>query len=162
MSQIRSTGNKETEGRFLAILRLNRVTGWRRHLPLIGKPDFAFPMHRLAIFIDGCFWHGCPRHMRIPLSNRGYWRNKIAGNIARDKTVRSCLRTQGWRVIRFWDHELGDVADVARRLKSILSAPRSRAPVLRSDSHQREHLLAVHLGAASKQGQGTRRRKAKG
>ena len=128
MGQIRSAGNRETEGRFLEILKLNRVTGWRRHFPLVGKPDFAFPNKHVAVFVDGCFWHGCPKHIRFPHSHRAYWRNKIAMNIRRDKRVRYRLRMQGWRVIRFWDHQLGDTAAVMRRLRLALSAPRLHVP----------------------------------
>lgn len=162
MSRIRSTDNRETEGRFLAILKLYRITGWRRHLPLVGKPDFVFPSHRVAIFIDGCFWHGCPKHMRIPLSNREYWRNKIARNIARDRAVGFHLRKLGWRIMRIWDHQLADAAAVVRGLKSTLFAPRLREPGHRSDIPQHTHLPAAHLGVAGKQATGPRKRKTKG
>ena len=61
MSLIRGKGNKETENALLALLRQNKITGWRRHLPLPGKPDFAFQKQKVAVFVDGCFWHGCPK-----------------------------------------------------------------------------------------------------
>ena len=81
MAKIRGRGNKATEVVFANLLRAHRLTGWRRHAPLPGKPDFAFRQHRVAIFVDGCFWHGCPRHCRFPASNRAYWLKKIAGNM---------------------------------------------------------------------------------
>jgi DNA mismatch endonuclease (patch repair protein) len=75
MAAIRSRGNKGTELTLVAILRAAHVTGWRRHQPLPGRPDFVFRRARLAVFVDGCFWHGCPKHGRKPASNRGYWLN---------------------------------------------------------------------------------------
>lgn len=68
MAAVRSTGNRTTELRLASILRANGITGWRRHQPLPGKPDFVFRRERLAVFADGCFWHGCPRHLRMPFS----------------------------------------------------------------------------------------------
>jgi DNA mismatch endonuclease (patch repair protein) len=75
MSLIRGKGNKETENALLALLRQNKITGWRRHLPLSGKPDFAFPKQRVAVFVDGCFWHGCPKCYTRPKSNLKFWDN---------------------------------------------------------------------------------------
>jgi DNA mismatch endonuclease (patch repair protein) len=80
MATIRSKGNKDTELKFAAILRAHGVTGWRRHYRLRGKPDFVFPRERLAIFVDGCFWHACPKHGRKPGSNRDYWVPKLERN----------------------------------------------------------------------------------
>ena len=70
MAAIRSKGNKDTELKLAAILRAHGIKGWRRHRPLPGKPDFIFPKHRLAVFVDGCFWHGCRWHCRMPQDNR--------------------------------------------------------------------------------------------
>lgn len=69
MSRIRSQGNKVTELRLISIFREARITGWRRKQPLLGKPDFVFRQQRLAVFVDGCFWHGCPKCYRRPSSN---------------------------------------------------------------------------------------------
>ncbi|MDD5704955.1 MAG: very short patch repair endonuclease [Kiritimatiellae bacterium] len=121
MRGIHSRGNKETEGRFVAILRSAHITGWRRHYRMTGTPDVAFPKQRVAIFIDGCFWHGCPRHMRIPQTNQAYWRRKITNNKARDRKVHRCLKTKGWRVIRFWHHQLASQEAVTHRLKKALT-----------------------------------------
>lgn len=70
------------------------------------RPDFVFPKLRVAVFIDGCFWHGCPLHGTKPANNRAFWRRKLARNRARDRLVDRLLRAQGWRVVRVWEHEL--------------------------------------------------------
>jgi DNA mismatch endonuclease (patch repair protein) len=70
------------------------------------KPDFVFRERRLAVFVDGCFWHGCPRHFNKPRNNAAFWRRKIAANQARDRLVNRTLRRMGWRVLRIWEHEL--------------------------------------------------------
>src|SRR3954453_21090414 len=100
MAAIRSRGNKDTELKLAAILRANRITGWRRHQPLPGRPDFVFRKERLAIFVDGCFWHGCARCYRRPSSNRVYWDAKVQRNRARDREVTRELKKRGWRVLR--------------------------------------------------------------
>ena len=106
MTSVKSYGNKSTELRVLAIFRLYRITGWNRHLPLPGKPDFAFRRERLAVFVDGCFWHGCPRCYKGPRTNRKFWREKVAYNRWRDRLVSRSLRRLGWNVVRLWEHEL--------------------------------------------------------
>ena len=65
------------------LLRANRITGWRRHQPVFGRPDFVFRKARLAVFVDGCFWHGCPKHATIPVQNRAFWRKKLLANQTR-------------------------------------------------------------------------------
>jgi DNA mismatch endonuclease (patch repair protein) len=90
----------------LSLLKQNKITGWRRHLPLPGKPDFAFPRLKVAVFVDGCFWHGCPRCYTRPKTNRKFWDKKRDDNMARDKRVNRQLRRQGWKVIRIWQHSL--------------------------------------------------------
>ena len=106
MSRIKGRGNKATELRLIGIFKTRRITGWRRHWPMEGKPDFVFPMLRLAVFVDGCFWHGCPLHATQPKSNSAFWETKLARNQARDRYVTRALRAQGWRVLRVWEHEL--------------------------------------------------------
>ncbi len=120
MSRIRSRGNKETELALLSILRLNRITGWRRHAPLLGKPDFTFPKVRLVIFVDGCFWHGCPRCYRRPRSSTSYWDSKLSRNRQRDRQVTRTLRREGWKVIRIWQHQLKQTDIVALKIHKIL------------------------------------------
>jgi DNA mismatch endonuclease (patch repair protein) len=75
MSLIRGKGNKQTEQALLALLKRDKITGWRRHLPLPGKPDFAFTKQKVAVFVDGCFWHGCPKCYTRPKTNRKFWDN---------------------------------------------------------------------------------------
>jgi DNA mismatch endonuclease (patch repair protein) len=106
MSRVRSKGNFSTELRLVALFREEGIAGWRRGYPLFGKPDFVFPKLRLAIFVDGCFWHGCPTHGKCPRSNRAFWRAKLERNIARDRLVTRTLRARGWRVLRIWHHAL--------------------------------------------------------
>jgi DNA mismatch endonuclease (patch repair protein) len=106
MSAVRSTGNKATEGVLVRILRKHRISGWRREVRLRGNPDFVFPKRRTAIFVDGCFWHGCAKHCRMPTGNSAYWEPKISGNKKRDQNVTRDLRRSGWRVLRIWEHEL--------------------------------------------------------
>jgi DNA mismatch endonuclease (patch repair protein) len=106
MSKIRGRGNCDTELALVMLLRLHGVTGWRRNWPLFGKPDFVFPAHRIAIFVDGCFWHCCPRHSNIPSGNRKFWKAKLTANKARDRRVNRTLRKMGWHLIRIWEHDL--------------------------------------------------------
>lgn len=106
MARIKGRGNRETELALMAIFRANGIKGWRRHLPITGRPDFVFPRVRLAVFVDGCFWHGCPTHANEPVNNRAFWRAKLAANRARDLFVSRALRAEGWRVMRIWEHEL--------------------------------------------------------
>lgn len=106
MEKIRSRYNKSTELKFIKVLKCQGITGWRRNYPLVGKPDFVFPKNKVAVFIDGCFWHGCLKHCRMPSSNKKYWEQKIARNVQRDKKVAKELRLIGWQVVRFWEHDL--------------------------------------------------------
>jgi DNA mismatch endonuclease, patch repair protein len=106
MASIRSKGNRTTEQLFLRLLREARITGWRRHLGLPGKPDFAFRAERVAIFVDGCFWHGCPKCYRLPEDNRPYWREKVFSNRRRDRRRTRELKLLRWRVLRIWEHSL--------------------------------------------------------
>ncbi len=120
MSRIRSHGNERTEIKLIAILRTYGITGWRRQQRLPGKPDFVFRRQRLAVFVDGCFWHGCRSHCRMPKSRLDYWNRKIARNKQRDLEVRKRLRSLGWRVYRIWEHSLKSSGHVASRLHAML------------------------------------------
>lgn len=106
MSRIRSRGNKDTELALATLLRQHGVKGWRRHQPIFGKPDFIFPKARFAIFVDGCFWHSCPKHATKPKNNRAFWHRKLSANKVRDRLVTQTLRKAGWHVLRIWEHEL--------------------------------------------------------
>lgn len=117
MASIRSKGNASTEKVFLGLLREAGISGWRRHMNLPGKPDFAFPKQRVAIFVDGCFWHGCPRCYRLPEDNRRYWKAKMRSNRNRDRRRTRELRARGWTVLRCWEHRL----ETERGRQNILS-----------------------------------------
>ena len=160
MARIRGRGNKGTELALAKLLRVAGITGWRRQQALrfrsqrsavsgqrptvrIIRTDFIFRRQRVAVFVDGCFWHGCPKHcsplkwirkstmkegwesgnrrqeteVRRPRTadkalalrtGKKYWRAKLAGNKARDLAVNRMLRQNGWRVVRIWEHELGE------------------------------------------------------
>ena len=122
MSRVRSHGNKDTEVALAKLFRRHKITGWRRHQKIFGKPDFVFPKIKLAVFVDGCFWHGCPKHATQPKSNRAFWKKKFARNIARDRLVNRTLRSANWRVLRIWEHELArkNEARLLRRFRRML------------------------------------------
>jgi DNA mismatch endonuclease (patch repair protein) len=106
MASVKSRNAKSTELKFISLLKENGITGWRRNYPLTGKPDFVFSRCKMAVFIDGCFWHGCARHCRMPSSNVNYWNTKIEKNKIRDKKITKALKMKGWQVIRIWEHEI--------------------------------------------------------
>lgn len=100
------------------------LRGYRTQSRLPGRPDLAFKRFRLAIFVDGCFWHGCPKcRIAIPVSRVGYWRPKLRNNKRRDKRVNKELRAQNWRVLRFWEHEV--MNNLERCARRVLSAIKS-------------------------------------
>ena len=103
MSRIRSRGNRATELRLIALMREHGITSWRRNARVFGKPDFVFRAAKLAVFVDGCFWHGCPRHATTPANNRVFWKTKLVRNAQRDRQVTRALRASGWRVLRVWE-----------------------------------------------------------
>lgn len=118
MSLVKSTGNKGTELRLIQVFRAQGIMGWRRGSKLPGKPDFVFLKFKAMVFVDGCFWHGCPKHGTKPKTNAAFWRTKIARNKARDNEVNRLLRAKGWKVMRIWEHELSrkNSARLLRRL----------------------------------------------
>jgi DNA mismatch endonuclease, patch repair protein len=88
-------------------LRTRGLAGYRVHAPFPGRPDVAFTKIRLAVFVDGCFWHGCSRcRIPAPRTNRSYWGPKFASNRARDRRNTRALRASGWSVLRFWEHQV--------------------------------------------------------
>jgi DNA mismatch endonuclease (patch repair protein) len=126
MSRIRGHGNRNTELALLKLFRVHRIFGWRRRQPVFGRPDFVFLTVRMAVFVDGCFWHGCRRHRNPPGSNRAFWRRKLASNMARDRRVNRVLRNKGWCIVRIWEH------DLARRPRWCVSTIRHKLDVLRN------------------------------
>jgi DNA mismatch endonuclease (patch repair protein) len=120
MRAIQSHGNRSTEWRLRSLLIRSSCRGWKvRAKEFVGTPDFAFPKSRLVIFIDGCFWHGCPRCGHIPKTNQKYWAAKIGRNQNRDSKYSRALRSQGLKVIRIWECALKK--DPQRCLKRILT-----------------------------------------
>ncbi len=139
MSRIRGRGNKATELALAKLFRRHHITGWRRQVEICGKavasvydrrplcsprfgahraplqktfrvrPDFVFRQARLAVFVDGCFWHGCPKHATQPKNNRAFWTKKLTRNKVRDRLVNRTLRQRGWTVLRIWEHELAKI-----------------------------------------------------
>src|SRR6266446_5865362 len=106
MAAVRSKGNRSTEVTLGRLLWASGLRGYRKHWAVDGRPDFAWPSLRVAVFVDGCFWHGCTRHSSMPRSNRPFWAKKLAANKARDRLVNRTLRRAGWRVVRIWEHDL--------------------------------------------------------
>jgi DNA mismatch endonuclease (patch repair protein) len=98
------------ERRLFATLAGMGIKGWRKNVNDIeGKPDVAFPNEKAAIFIDGCFWHGCPVcNRKLPVANREYWVRKINRNVELAKIHNQKLSDEGWTVIRIWEHEIRD------------------------------------------------------
>jgi DNA mismatch endonuclease, patch repair protein len=107
MSRVRSAGNETTEERLASFLRTSGLRGWRRCQNLLGCPDFVWRLKKLAVFVDGCFWHGhaCGKNVS-PRTNSEHWRTKIDGNRARDRRVTAALRRRGWSVLRIWECQL--------------------------------------------------------
>jgi DNA mismatch endonuclease (patch repair protein) len=106
MGLIRSKGNASTELALIKLLKTNGITGWRRNSKLLGRPDFVFPTAKLAVFVDGDFWHGHPTKSCIPKSNRDFWTAKVRNNRRRDRKVVRELRNRGWKVRRIWESSL--------------------------------------------------------
>jgi DNA mismatch endonuclease, patch repair protein len=123
MAAIRPRGNRSTERAFAASLAGRRVRGWKLHSAEVeGRPDFYFREKGIAIFVDGCFWHGCPRCFQAPQQNADFWAQKIGKNRMRDRTVGRLLRRKGIQVIRIWEH---DVEAHTRRVDKILESLRT-------------------------------------
>ena len=115
---------KTTEWALRARLIALGFSGWEVGPPDIpGSPDFLFRSARLAVFVDGCFWHGCTEHRSIPRTNREMWRDKIEKNRRRDQEVSLRLSNMGWRVLRIWEHELSsEPAAVVKKIIENLQA----------------------------------------
>ena len=121
-------GNRKTNTKPELTLRrelFSRGLRYRKNLALrtrigIVRPDIVFPRERVAVFVDGCFWHSCPLHGSRPAKNRAYWDTKLARNRARDELVSETLSEEGWLVVRIWEHQ--GLQDAARTVESSLGA----------------------------------------
>lgn len=129
MSAVRGKGNRSTEVVFRMALVRAGVRGWTlhaRHLP--GNPDFYFPEQRVAVFTDGCFWHGCRQHGHVPTTNQEYWKAKIRINRQRDRRKKGQLAELGIRTVRLWEHDLTNPDRAVGRVRVAIS----RAAVARA------------------------------
>jgi len=117
-----------TEVRFRRALWAAGARGYRCSLKLPGRPDVAFPAIRLAVFVHGCFWHGCPEcRLPRPKANAEFWQQKFERNAERDRAVEATLVAAGWKVITVWEHELrADLDGSARRLAQRVTEERGR------------------------------------
>lgn len=126
MSRIKSRGNMSTEIALVQGMRAAGIKGWRTHQPIIAdnlkiRPDFVFRPQRVAVFVDGCFWHRCPLHGTVPESNREFWQKKFESNRARDTRNNRVLRGSGWTVVRLWEHSVKkNLESCLRRVKKAL------------------------------------------
>ena len=121
MRAVKGKGTR-LEKRLFAILAGMGLRGWKKNVAAItGKPDVAFAEERVAIFVDGCFWHGCPHCKRkLPQTNRTYWKRKIERNITLAKSYNRRLRSDKWTVIKIWEHEMEDAVSIQRIKTKIL------------------------------------------
>jgi DNA mismatch endonuclease, patch repair protein len=118
MSRIRSSGNRTTELKLRFALVRRGIRGWQvQPTNLLGRPDFYFPDLRIVLFVDGCFWHGCPNCGHLPRTNVSFWATKILDNKRRDCFVTKELLNAGFRVLRFWEHDLNRISRVIDKLQ---------------------------------------------
>jgi len=122
MAAILGKGNRTTEVALGTVLRAYGLRGWRRHVPLPGTPDFTWSRQRVAVFVDGCFWHGCPQHYRAPTTRPAFWAAKLKHNRSRARRVAAELRGLGWHVIRVWECRVMEESTL-RRLQEALDIP---------------------------------------
>ena len=106
MSKVRSKNNKSTELKLIQIFKDNNIVGWKRNYPVKGHPDFVFLEKRIAVFVDGCFWHGHDCRNTRPSDNSEYWNKKRERNIQHDEEITDLFRNRGWVAVRIWECEL--------------------------------------------------------
>ncbi|MEX2227574.1 MAG: very short patch repair endonuclease [Dehalococcoidia bacterium] len=121
MSRVRSSGST-LEGRVADLLEANGFAYRKHAADLPGRPDFVLLDARVVVFVDSCFWHGCPRHLRRPRTNTSYWTPKIDANRRRDGRQRRALRRNGWSVVSIWEHDLKRVRVLQRRIARLRSS----------------------------------------
>jgi len=140
MAAVHSEGTK-LEQQLIAILESAEITGFvRNEKSLPGKPDIVFMDAKVAMFLDSCFWHGCPKHLRRPSSNDTYWRAKIDNNVKRDRRNRAKLRGMGWSALRIWEHDLEKSSLIIQRVRRALerSETKNGARLSQNESEQPE------------------------
>src|SRR5579863_6250703 len=120
MAKVRSRGNQSTEMRVEGLLRERLPDGWVKHPAHVpGRPDFYFEDLKLAVFVNGCFWHACPKCGRIPKTRVKFWRTKIEQNRLRDNRVRRNLWRDGYHVFCIWEHQLRDQLWLKRLVNTV-------------------------------------------
>lgn len=124
MRAVKSKNTKSTELKLIQYFRENHITGWRHSYQVKGHPDFVFLEKRIAIFVDGCFWHGHDCRNTRPADNAEYWAKKRERNIERDKEITARFEKRGWTVIRIWECELTKKSfeETSRRLRTYLES----------------------------------------
>ena len=121
MRNIKSTGARSTEKILRSSLVGAGISGFKlNYEKLPGKPDFVFCKEQVVVFVDGCFWHGCPQCYKSPKSNNEYWRGKYNTNKKRDRQVDIALTEDGWAVVRIWEHELKNISSARHRVQKLL------------------------------------------
>lgn len=106
MKRVKSQKNKSTELKLISLFEKYHIVGWRRHYPVKGHPDFVFLKDKIAVFVDGCFWHGHDCRNTRPADNQEYWQKKRERNVAHDREVTALFESRGWKVLRIWECEL--------------------------------------------------------
>ena len=123
MRRVKSNKNKSTELRLISVFQQYHIVGWRRNYPVKGHPDFVFLEQKIAVFVDGCFWHGHDCHNTRPADNQEYWQKKRERNMRRDRETTALFESRGWRVIRIWECEFKDKnrAILLKKLEPLLA-----------------------------------------
>lgn len=106
MRRVKSQNNKSTELRLIDIFKQSGIVGWRRNYLVKGRPDFVFPKKKIAVFVDGCFWHGHDCRNTRPADHQEYWEKKRERNMKRDREITALFEARGWTVLRIWECEL--------------------------------------------------------
>lgn len=122
MKKVRSNNNKSTELKLIKLFNEHGIIGWRRNYKVKGHPDFVFLKEKVAIFVDGCFWHGHDCRNTQPKDNAEYWRKKRERNINHDKEITRLFENRGWTVLRIWECELkkqNQLATISRVKKAL-------------------------------------------
>ena len=127
----------------IALFRAYGIKGWRRRQALFGKPDFVFRREHVVVFVDGCFWHGCPKpkHAPMPKNRAEWWAEKLGRNKTRDRLVTQTLQDKGWRVVRVWECDLA--AKNWAQLASVILRALSRSVLDNTGNLGAEPLSAV-------------------